>query len=100
MFEAVKVVSPSSSHSLALQLSTENNKDFSHFSQPHAVETEKGKKEWTNHHHQQKLYSTVSIDPAAPAVASFAELLHFLFHIFWQSKKKRKFGNLFENDNF
>lgn len=43
MFEAVKLVSPSSSLSLFLplhphQLSTENNKDFSHFSQPHAVE--------------------------------------------------------------
>lgn len=81
MFEAVKVVSPSSSLSLAspasTQLSTENNKDFSHFSQPHAVGEKK------NHHHQSK---SLAIDPNKPSRRQ-TKLLHFLSHILTHCKK-------------
>lgn len=95
MFEAVKVVSPSSSHSLALQLSTENNKDFSHFSQPHAVEKKKNERIIIISKSLARLYRSIRRQSL-----QLRNYCTFCSTFFSSRKKGRKLDNLFENDNF
>jgi hypothetical protein len=95
MFEAVKLVSPSSSSfSLAPFLTRRKTiKTFLIFHQPHAV-----KKKEQNHHHQQKphcyrfrcrqSYCTLNALHSSRCTSR------------QKGKKTENFGNLFENDNF